>query len=50
MIDNGRNEIFFLHRLHYNDICKVNQLFTEGECKVLKLNINEEEKIQCGLF
>ena len=39
VIDKGRNEIFFLHRLHYNDICKVNQLFTGGECKVLKPNI-----------
>ena len=32
VIDKGRNEIFFLHCLHYNDTCKVNQLFTEGEC------------------
>lgn len=39
MIDKGRNEIFFLRRLHYNDTCKVNQLFTGGECKMLKLNI-----------
>lgn len=39
VIDKGRNEIFFLRRLHYNDICKVNKLFTGGECKMLKLNI-----------
>ena len=39
VIYNGRNEIFFLRHLNYNDTCKVNQLFTEGECKVLKLNI-----------
>ena len=39
MIGNGRKEIFFLHFLHYNDTCKVNQKFTGGECKVVKLNI-----------
>ena len=53
VIDKGRNEVFFLHFLHYNDTCKVNQLFTEGECKVLKLNIlniNGGEKIQGGLW
>ncbi len=27
VIDKGRNEIFFLRILHYNDTCKVNQLF-----------------------
>lgn len=25
--------------LHYNNTCKVNQQFTGGECKVIKLNI-----------
>ena len=39
VIDKGRNEIFFQRTLHYNDTYKVNQLFTGGECKVLKLNI-----------
>ena len=39
MIGNGRKEIFFLRFLHYNDTCKVNQKFTGGECKVIKLNI-----------
>lgn len=39
VIDKGRNEIFFLRRLHYNDTRKVNQLFTGGKCKVLKPNI-----------
>ncbi len=46
MIDKGRNEIFFLRTLHYNDTCKVNlhaslvrRTATGGECKVLKLNI-----------
>ena len=39
VIYKGRNEIFFLISLHYNDTCKVNQTFTGGECKVLKLNI-----------
>lgn len=39
VIDKGRNEIFFLHRLHYNNIYEVNQLFTGGECKVVRLNI-----------
>ena len=39
VIDKGRNKIFFLRCLHYNDTCKVNQLFTGGECKMLKLNI-----------
>lgn len=37
VIHNGRNEIFFLRPLHYNDTCKVNQLFTGCECKVVKL-------------
>ena len=48
LIDKGRNELFFLRRLHYNDTCKVNPLFTGSECKVVKLNINGEEKIQDG--
>ena len=39
VIDKGRNEIFFLHFLHYNDTCKVNQKFTGGGFKVVKLNI-----------
>ena len=39
VIDKGRNEIFFLFLLHYNDTCKVNPSFTGGECKVVKLNI-----------
>ena len=39
MIDNGGKEIFFLYLLHYNDTCKVNQQFTGGERKVIKLNI-----------
>ena len=39
VIDKGRNELFFLRRLHYNNTCKGNPLFTGGECKVVKLNI-----------
>ena len=39
VIDKGRKEIFFLFLLHYNDTCKVNQQFTGGERKVIKLNI-----------
>lgn len=39
VIDKGRNEIFFPRPLHYNDTCKINQLFTGGEFKVVKLNI-----------
>ena len=39
MIGNGGKEIFFLCLLHYNDTCKVNQQFTGGEYKVIKLNI-----------
>lgn len=39
VIDKGRNEIFSLHFLHYNDTCKVNQQFTGGEFKMVKLNI-----------
>ena len=36
----GRNgRIFFLHFLHYNDTCKVNQQFTGGGFKVVKMNI-----------
>ena len=36
---NGEIEIFFLCLLHYNDTCKVNQQFTGGERKVVKMNI-----------
>lgn len=39
VICNGVKEIFFLCLLHYNDTCKVNQQFTGGERKVIKLNI-----------
>ena len=39
VICNGGKEIFFLCLLHYNDTCKVNQQFTGGERKVIKLNI-----------
>ena len=39
VIDKGRNEIFFLHFLHYNDTRKVNQQFTGGGFKVVKMNI-----------
>ena len=39
VIDKGRNEVFFLHFLHYNDTCKVNQQFTGGGFKVVKMNI-----------
>ena len=39
VIGNGEIEIFFLCLLHYNDTCKVNQQFTGGERKVVKLNI-----------
>ena len=39
VVDKGRKEMFFLCFLHYNDTCKVNQSFTVGECKVIKLNI-----------
>ena len=39
MIGNGGKEIFSLCLLHYNNTCKVNQQFTGGECKVIKLNI-----------
>lgn len=39
VIYKGRNEVFSPRRLHYNDTCKVNQLFTGGEFEVLKLNI-----------
>lgn len=39
LTDKGRNEIFFLRLLHYNDTCKINQLFTGGEFKVIRLNI-----------
>ena len=39
VICNGGKEIFFLRLLHYNDTCKVNQQFTGGERKVIKLNI-----------
>jgi hypothetical protein len=30
VIDKGRNEIFFLRCLHYNDTCKVNRLSHKG--------------------
>ena len=43
MIGNGEIEIFFLCLLHYNDTCKVNQQFTGGERKVVKLNIQTAE-------
>ena len=43
VIDKGRKEIFFLFLLHYNDTCKVNQQFTGGERKVVKLNIQTAE-------
>ena len=36
--DNGGKEIFFLCLLHFNDTCKVNQQFTGGERKMIKLN------------
>ena len=39
VIGNGGKEIFSLCLLHYNDTCKVNQQFTGGECKVIKLCI-----------
>ena len=39
VIGNGGKEIFFLCLLHFNDTCKVNQQFTGGERKVIKLNI-----------
>ena len=50
VIDKGRNELFSHALLHYNDTCKANPLFTGGECKVVELNINGEEKIQGGLW
>ena len=43
VICNGGQEIFFLCFLHYNDTCKVNQQFTGGERKVVKLNIQTAE-------
>ena len=43
MIINGGKKIFFLLLLHYNDTCKVNQQFTGGERKVVKLNIQTAE-------
>ena len=43
VICNGGKEIFFLCLLHYNDTCKVNQQFTGGERKVVKLNIQTAE-------
>ena len=39
VIGDGGKGIFFLCLLHYNDTCKVNQQFTGGERKVIKLNI-----------
>ena len=39
VIYKGRNEIFFLISLHYNDTCKVNQQFTGGGFKVVKMSI-----------
>ena len=50
VICNGGKEIFFLCLLHYNDTCKVNQQFTGGERKVIKQNINGEERIQDSLW
>ena len=53
VIGNGGKEIFSLCLLHYNDTCKVNQQFTGGERKVIKLkkqNINGEEMIQDSLW
>ena len=43
VIGNGEKEIFSLCLLHYNDTCKVNQQFTGGERKVVKLNIQTAE-------
>ena len=44
VIYKGRNEIFFLRFLHYNDTCKVNQQFTGGRFKMVKLNILNMKK------
>ena len=41
VINKGRNEIFSLHFLHYNDTCKVNMLCPDGK----KRNINGEERV-----
>lgn len=44
VIYKGRNEIFFLRFLYYNDTCKVNQQFTGGRFKMVKLNILNMKK------
>ena len=43
VIGNGGKEIFSLCLLHYNDTCNVNQQFTGGERKVVKLNMQTAE-------
>ena len=44
VIHKGGNRIFFLSEPHYNDIRKDNNPFTEGDFKMVKLNILNMER------
>lgn len=44
VIHKGGNRIFFLSEPHYNDIRKDNNRFTEGDFKMVKLNILNMER------